>query len=579
MISSLSSLVSGPDAARLRRTVILAVLAGITQGIAVLLTLPVITSLFRGDFGAATRWFLFLLAAAAAHCVCMCWAMGQGYVSSMGIIRAMHSRLSQRLVRLPLGWFSGDTPGRASHVAVKGTMFVATTAMDIMVPVIVHVVSPLTLVLGAYLVDWRIALALTVSAPVVYLSAKLAVKWESDGKDAEREVNRETDTRLLEFARSQVELRSSDRALGYQPLWDAIEQQRKTCFRTLWLTVAGMVVQSFVVNFVFGAVVGLAVWLALRPGNLDPITAIALVGLIAQFTGPLRIIASLGTSLRQSETEIKGVANLLATPPLPEPEQPVQFPKRTDVELRDVDFSYDGSNNQVLKGMNLQIPNRTVAALVGPSGTGKTTVVRLIARLWDITGGSVTIGGVDLRDMATADLYQNVSMIFQDVYLFDDTLWANVALGNPDATEEEIYDAARRARVTEIAERLPDGWDTRVGESGSLLSGGERQRVSVARALLRHAPLILCDEPNSALDPTTRAAVTEALSNLAEEATVVIVAHQLETIRDADQIFLIESGRVAAHGTHEELAATSERYREFWSVREAAGKWRLTAAQ
>lgn len=573
MIRSLLALTDGQDTQRMRRVLALAVAAGITQGIAILLMVPVLTALFRADWPATTQALIVLGVAVLVHSVFMVLATSDGFTGSLGVIRSMHRGLGRTLLRLPLSWFGPESQGRASHSAVRGTLFVATAAMDVLVPLTVNITAPATIAVGALLLDWRVGLALIVAGPVVYLSSRVASRWESAGEERVREVRTETDSRLLEFARGQRVLRSSGIAADYPPLHRAIDRQRDLGRRALWLSVGGMVLQGFVIQFMLGAVSALAVWTV--TGGGDAVTAVALVGLVALAAGPLRVVSSMSTALHQSKEEIDDVRELLSTPGLPEPAEAVAFPEHADVRFRDVSFSY--GKHRVLGGVDLRVPDRTYTALVGPSGSGKTTIVRLLARLWDVNSGSVEIGGVDLRNMTTTDLYGHISMIFQDVYLFDDTLWANIALGDPSASPEEIRAAADRAHVTEIADRLADGWDTRVGEGGSLLSGGERQRVSIARALLRKAPLVLCDEPSSALDPTTRRAVTEALADLSREATVVVVAHQLETIRGADQILLLEGGRIVAQGTHEELARGDERYRCFWSLREEAGRWNLTA--
>ncbi|MBC3186409.1 ABC transporter ATP-binding protein [Corynebacterium sp. zg-331] len=578
MIRSLLALTDGQDTRRMRQVLALAVAAGITQGIAVLLMVPVLTSLFRADWSATGRALAVLAVAVVIHSVIMTVATNRGFTGSLGVIRSMHRGLGETLLRLPLSWFGPESQGRASHSAVRGTLFVATAAMDVLVPLTVNITAPATIAVGALLLDWRVGLALVLAGPIVYLSSRVAARWESAGEERVREVRAETDFRLLEFARGQQVLRSSGIAADYPPLHRAIDRQRAMSRRALWLSVGGMVLQGFIIQLILGAVAALALWTDVG-GDGDAVTAVALIGLVTLAAGPLRVVSSMSTALHQSKKEIDEVRALLDTPGLPEPAAAVSFPERADVRLRDVRFSYDGDStgHRILDGVDLTIPDRTYTALVGPSGSGKTTIVRLLARLWDVDSGSVEIGGVDLRDMTTTDLYGNLSMIFQDVYLFDDTLWANIALGDPSASPEDIRAAADWAHVTEIADRLADGWDTRVGEGGSLLSGGERQRVSIARALLRKAPLVLCDEPSSALDSITRRAVTEALADLSRDATVIVVAHQLETIRSADQILLLEGGRIVAQGTHEELARDDDRYRRFWSLREEAGRWNLAA--
>lgn len=220
----------------------------------------------------------------------------------------------------------------------------------------------------------------------------------------------------------------------------------------------------------------------------------------------------------------------------------------------------------------------TVTAIVGPSGSGKTTIARLISRFWDVDSGAVMVDGVDIRELGTEQLMSRLSMVFQDVYLFDDSLIANIRVGRPDASDEEVFRAADLSGVTSIANRL--GWHTPVGEGGRLLSGGERQRVSVARALLKQAPIVLFDEATSALDAENEANILAAMDELREQSTFIVIAHKLDTIKSADQIVVLdEHGQVSQLGTHSELSVVPGIYRHFWQQRKAARGWKISSGR
>ena len=249
--------------------------------------------------------------------------------------------------------------------------------------------------------------------------------------------------------------------------------------------------------------------------------------------------------------------------------------ERYDIAFRNVDFSYD--ERQVLKDVSFTIPEKTSTAIVGPSGSGKTTICSLLARFYDPQSGSITLGGHDLREFTCDSLLRNLSIVFQNVCLFHDTVRANLLFGKPDATEEEMIAAAKKARCHDFILALPNGYDTVIGEGGGTLSGGEKQRISIARAILKDAPIIILDEATASIDPENEHLIQDALTELTRGKTVITIAHRLATVRNADQILVISDGRVAEHGTHEELLAKDGIYRRFTEIREKAEGWRIDA--
>ena len=238
-----------------------------------------------------------------------------------------------------------------------------------------------------------------------------------------------------------------------------------------------------------------------------------------------------------------------------------------------MNFGYD--ERQILKDVSFRIPERTSTAIVGPSGSGKTTICSLVARFYDPQGGRITVGGHDLKEFTCDSLLSNVSMVFQNVYLFHDTVRANICFGKPDATEEEMIEAAKKARCYDFIMALPDGYDTVIGEGGGTLSGGEKQRISIARAMLKDAPIIILDEATASIDPENEHLIQSAISELTKGKTIITIAHRLATIRNADQILVVEDGRIAECGTNDELIAADGLYRRFVKIREKAEGWRI----
>jgi ATP-binding cassette subfamily B protein len=328
-------------------------------------------------------------------------------------------------------------------------------------------------------------------------------------------------------------------------------------------------------------------------GSLDLPTLLLFLLISLGFARPIYNLLMHGSmAFYQMDTALKRINGLLSEPSLPEPVHP-QRPQDYTIKFDRVGFSYDaspdktddktGAENQdsvrVLDDVSFTIPQGSVTALVGPSGAGKTTISRLIPRFWDVDTGSIEIGGVDIRQMNTHDLMDTISFVFQDVFLFNDTIYENIRVGNPDATRKQIIAAAKLARCHDFIEEL-GGYEYNVGENGARLSGGERQRISVARAILKNAPIIVLDEATAFVDPENEALIQEALaalmaSNPESPKTLVVVAHRLSTITQVDQVLLVDGGRILASGTHTELLASNELYQTLWESHTDASKWQF----
>lgn len=300
-----------------------------------------------------------------------------------------------------------------------------------------------------------------------------------------------------------------------------------------------------------------------------------MIGVALRFTTLLNEIASALFGMEDRRAMLDGMDEVVEAAELPVVDASKACPTDASVRMGEVRFSYV-KEKPILRGVDLDVPEGSMVAIVGPSGCGKTTMLKLIARFYDVDDGAVRIGGVDVRDMTTEDLFARVSFVFQDVYLFNDTLRNNVLMANPDASEEQLRAVADLAGVTEVVERLPEGWETLCGEGGRSLSGGERQRVSIARALLKQAPIVLLDEATSALDAENEKNVVRSIETLKRRSTLIVVAHKLETVRMADKIVVMDSsGKVAETGTHNELIALEGEYKDFWDKRNASSQWQL----
>ncbi|SDU81513.1 ABC transporter ATP-binding protein [Gordonia westfalica] len=553
-------------------------LYGVAQGLAMLTLVPISENLLTGDYSGAAKW-LWPLGILVAICAVSAYIQSlKGMTMALYAMRMLHHRLGDHMVTLPLGWFTRERIGDVSQIAVKGTMFVGSTGAHYITPVVVNTVSSVVVVLGICFFDWRIGLLMVAGTLVLMYVGKLSSKFLAKAEGRKRAEAVKVNNRVLEYARCQAVLRAfGDADSAHAPLADALKDQARVGKAMLWRSILGILLNGLSVQVVFSAVLAFGAWLAVS-GNVEPALLIAVFGLAARFFGPIGELAELGSTLRMSTDEINRITGVLDTDRMPAPAEPKPIAEPGAVELSKVAFGYE-NGTPVLREVSLRAQPGTMTALVGPSGSGKSTIFRLIARFYDVDGGVVKVGGVDVRDQETGQLMGQLSQVFQDVYLFDDTLWENIKLGRPDATDAEIRAAAGTAGVTSIVERLPDGWDTVVGEGGSALSGGERQRVSIARALLKDAPIVLFDEATSALDPENEAHVAESIRRLSDRSTVLVIAHKLSTVVAADQIVVLDDqGGVDDIGTHNELIARGGRYTEFWQQRTAAAGWTLAAS-
>ncbi|WP_218021257.1 ABC transporter ATP-binding protein [Nocardia crassostreae] len=573
MIAKLFRMIDGGDRPRFVRWIALIMTFSVVQGLAVLLVVPVLRPVLSGDRAAALPWLLALAAVVAAAAVIYYVQATHGQRIAIDLLIGIHHRIGDHLARLPLGWFGADRTGRLTTSVAQGSMNIVSVPAHLMQPVISGAVTPAVVAVGMFAFDWRLGAGLLIAGLVLLATHTWAQEAIARSFGAIDDAAVESAGRVVEFAQSQPILRAFGRGEDGNRLLDgALTGQRRAYGGMNRNAVTALLSFSVAVQAAFLALISLGVALALG-GSLDAAELIALLVLITRFAGPLIELVDHAAALRMAAEDIDRIDEVLAVPPLPEGAL-TRPPSPGAVRFENVTFGYE--DRPVLRDIGFEARPGTLTAIVGPSGAGKTTILRLAARFWDTGAGTVRVGGADVRDFTSEALMSQLAMVFQDVYLFDDTIEANIRLGRPDATRAEIQEAARLSRVDEIIDRLPDGWNTRVGEGGTALSGGERQRVSIARALVKQAPIVLLDEATAALDPENEAAVGDALRALAEHRTLLVVAHRLHTIAAADQILVLDGGRITQRGTHVELIEQAGRYRDFWRERERAQGWRLT---
>ncbi|WP_020673545.1 ABC transporter ATP-binding protein [Amycolatopsis nigrescens] len=564
---------------------VLAVLQGLLLGLLV----PVLRALLRPepDFAAATPWLITGAIGFGLYLVLSVITTPVGFAASSELTAQLRHRLMGHLTTLPLGWFSADRKAQFVRTVTGVTAAIARICVVVGGPVINCVLVPATVVVVTFTVDWRLASLLLVAMPIAVLvlraSRRITVDVVRDMEVAANEVT----GRAIEFGQAQSVLRAAGQAgTGTVLMRDALAEHRRRYRRGLnrllvpSLSYTGVVMAGFVVVLVFGA-------RFLLDGSLPVADAVALLVLAVRFLEPIGALADFVPGLGAAHYCVERVEEVLETPSLRVSADPVRRLEHTGIEFSDVTFSYGGP--PVLTDVSFHCRPGTTTALVGPSGSGKTTVTRLIARFFDIDSdvdtasgsGSVRVGGVDVRELDHATLLNEIAIVFQDVYLFDTTIEDNLRLARPDATRAELVEAARAARLDEVIARLPEGWHTRVGEAGAQLSGGERQRVSIARAFLKQAPIVLIDEAGSALDPENERAISHAIADLAKEPgrTVIVIAHRPATLATADHVVALDAGRVTETGTPAELHRAGGTFARLYNQYEHARSWHISTAR
>ncbi|MGO2660238.1 ABC transporter ATP-binding protein [Mycetocola reblochoni] len=567
------------DAAARRRLVAylaLTAIAILLVSATLVLVIPLVRALFSADPTAAVPVIVAIAGTGLAALAVDMVSTVYGERSGAALILRMHEVIGERIMRLPIGWFDGERIGAISTLTSRGVAFAANAPNSFLRPVWQATAVPLIVAVAVVVVDPAVGAAMLLGGIAVVLVWSAVRRREGLLRLRSDEMNEAAGARVLEFASAQPAVRAAGPdSLAERAVREAVAAQRAATERVLSASNRGMALYDLVAYGTMLVVVGVLVWRTVQ-GGLDGPTAVALLILQVVATWFASHGLPFGEGIDTSNRTLAQIDRLMTAEVLPEPDTPAA-PRDAGVAFADVTFGYL-PEQPVLNGVSFEAPSGGMTAIVGPSGSGKSTIARLIARFVDVQAGSVRIGGVDVRELGTRATLAQVSVVFQDVYLFEDTLRENIRLGRPDADDAEVEEVARRAGVSEIADRLPDGLDTRVGESGGTLSGGERQRVSIARALLKDAPIVLLDEATAALDVESEALIQRGLAELAGRKTLIVIAHRLQTIRQAERIVVLDGrGGVEAVGDHATLLATSPSYARFWTERSGTLDWRIDA--
>lgn len=519
------------------------------------------------------------MTAGIAACVLLRTIFARGAMGN--IFLAAHSQMGQARIRaadhlrkLPMGFFTQRRSGELASVLTTDVALVEDIWSHTIGLFAASFALPMLVGMGLCFLDWRLGIVILAALPVAFFVLSLTTPLFVRELDSVLEAAADVSARAVEYVQGIAVLRSFGRhGAVYQRFVGAMERLRDALIRADVLPSPLLSAFGFVIEAAFVAVAYVGSTLVMRE-SLDP--GVLLVFLVVT-VGVTRQVAELGVALlllRGAQRALGRVDRLLAEAPLAETKSGRTI-SRFGIEVDDVTFAYEEAN--VLTGVTTSFPERSLTALVGASGSGKSTLVHLVARLWDVPrgAGAIRIGGVDVRDVPFEELHRSIAMVFQDVVLFSGTVLENLLVGRPDATREEVEAAAKAARAHDFIRALPDGYDTVLGEGGGSLSGGERQRLSVARAILKDAPIVLLDEATASVDPSAESEIQRAIDELVARKTVVVIAHRLRTIRRAHRIVVLEWGKVVEQGTHEDLLAAKGVYAALWEEQERAKGWGL----
>lgn len=565
---------AGNETKNINRSVAVGFLNAVLQMFRVAAVYFVIMALTNVEQGGKTAWLALGCELIAVFGGAVSASFSKMLQTHAGYFMAAEHRISiaDRLKSVPMCFFNANSLGQLSGVCTT-----VLGSIESMVPmVLVNILGGLitTAVFAALILvfDWRIGL-ISLAGVLLYLLAVSAMEKKSAAiaNDTQRSQTALVEA-VLETVRGMGVVKSFNlTGKGDKKLRDALEYNRRANVDVTNILTPYTALQEAVLQIASVCMMAAAVLLCIGGRMTLPV---ALMTVVMSFLVFSQIKAfGMGVSmLRLSAAAIDRTIETEDMPRMDESGRAVS-PEKHDIVFEHVNFSYE--KRQILHDINAVIPDRSTTAVIGPSGSGKTTFCNLISRFWDAGSGSVKIGGTDVREYTLESLMSQISVVFQDVYLFADTIENNIKFGCPDAAHEKGVAAAKAACCDDFINALPNGYDTVIGEGGASLSGGEKQRISIARALLKNAPIVILDEATANVDPENEDRLQSALRALTKDKTVIMIAHRLKTVRNADQILVMDRGRIVERGTHTELVAKDGIYRRFTEIRESAENWRI----
>ena len=565
---------AGDEKKNINQSVWISFLSAILQMFQVGAIYLVIRALTEGAQGGRTAWLALLFELISIFGGAVTASFSKMHQTHAGYFMAADRRIAiaDRMKSVPMGFFSANSLGQVSGVCTTVVGSIESMVPMVLVNILSGLITTAVFTLLLLLWNWRIGLiALAGIAVYLLVVSDMEKKSAAIAQDSQKSQTALTEA-VLETVQGMSVVKSFNlTGKGDKKLQDALEYHRRSNLQVEHVMTPYTAAQEAVLQIASVAMMAAAVTLWIGGSLTLPDALMAVVVSFLVFS-QVKLFGMGVSMLRLAGAAIDRTVETEQMPRLDEKGKAVS-PQRHDIVFDHVNFSYEAK--PILRDVSVTLPDKTTTAIVGPSGSGKTTFCNLVARFWDVDSGSVQIGGTDVRDYTLASLMDQISMVFQNVYLFADTIENNIKFGCPEATHAQVVEAAKKACCDDFISALPEGYDTVIGEGGASLSGGEKQRISIARAMLKDAPIIILDEATANVDPENEDRLQKAIEALTHEKTVLMIAHRLKTVRGADQILVLDGGRIVQQGRHEELLAQSGIYADFVGGRKETAGWKL----
>ncbi|GAA6482134.1 ABC transporter ATP-binding protein [Fusicatenibacter saccharivorans] len=498
------------------------------------------------------------------------------HISAYTILEGIRLKIADRLMKAPLGEVMGRRIGYLKNIIMDKVEDLEPPLAHMIPELTSNLLLPVAIFIWMLVIDWRMGLAVLISPVLAMIPMFFLMRNYNSQYAAYMEANNHVNSIIIEYVEGIEVVKAFNQSTSsYEKFVNAVQSFKEftlAWFKSTWKSMNLMM--AIMPTTLLGVLpVGL---LLVQNGSISPAELAMGIILSLSIVGPLMKATTFINEAKSMEYAVEAANELLNLPVLPDSGKIVSIP-HNDIALKHVTFSYDGSEqNEVLHDVNLELPEGSFTALVGPSGGGKSTIARLIARFWDVTGGSITIGGKNVKELSIRQLSELVSFVTQDNFLFNCSLKENIRLGNPNATDEEVYAAAKAACCDEFIVRLDKGYDTPAGDAGKRLSGGEKQRIAIARAILKNAPIVILDEATAFTDPQNEDKIQKSIMALSKGKTLLVIAHRLSTIQNADQIVVLKKGRIVDCGKQKELLKRCPLYADMWKAHIGAKNWSVS---